>query len=73
MNFNPPSGPVPETTFELLVKALAFTTVAVRLAGEDASTDPEIRSMATLLAKLVPQQENMQELEAWAMKRLMSL
>jgi hypothetical protein len=29
--------------------------------------------MATLLAKLVPEQKNMEELEAWAMKRLMSL
>lgn len=72
MNLIPPSGPIPEKTFELVVKALACTTVAVRLAAEDGFSDPEIRSMATLLGKLVPEDENIEALESRAMGRLMS-
>lgn len=71
MKLVPPSGPIPEKTFELIVKALAFTTVAVRLASENGPIDPDIRCMASLLAKLVPEDPNMQALETWAMEQLM--
>lgn len=72
MNLIPPSGPIPEKTFELVVKALAFTTVAVRLAAEDEPMSSEIRSMGSLLQKLVPEDQNIEALESWAMKQLMS-
>lgn len=72
MNLIPPSGPIPEKTFELVVKALAFTTVAVRLATESGSSDPEFRCMETLLVKLVADEQTFNELESWAMRRLLS-